>query len=268
VCSCKGLDSPFILLENVTGRGRTMSLETEKPAKRKSPPRLSKAQIRETLKETPIEQILGTAQPLTHKQREYARKLAEGAVSKRQAYRETYNTSNASTLAHEPYRLAQNPRVSREVEAYRLAIEAEKLRTPRELKALLIHQLVKHSIDEDFPPAQRMKALELIGKLYDVGAFMERKETTVIHQKSGDIKAQLLERIKQVIDVDAKPKRTGGASLLAEISDGADPTPPPPPAPESEDGGDPSHNIPHVQSLEKSSDDPSAQSTDTPPVTF
>jgi hypothetical protein len=241
-----------------------MSLETEKPAKRKSPPRLSKAQIRETLDKTPIEQLLGTKQPLTHKQREYARKLAEGAVSKRQAYRETYNTTNASTLAHEPYRLAQNPRVSREVEAYRLAIEAEKQRTPRELKALLIHQLVQHSLDEDFPPAQRMKALELIGKLYDVGAFMERKETTVIHQKSGDIKAQLLERIKQVIDVEAKPKRSGGASLLEEIESGkaqsADPTAPPPPADASTTGGDPTHTIPLIQPSQKSVDLP-----ETPP---
>jgi len=241
-----------------------MSLETEKTAKRKSPPRLSKAQIKETLDKTPIEQLLGTKQPLTNKQREYARKLAEGAVSKRQAYRETYNTSNASTLAHEPYRLAQNPRVSREVEAYRLAIEAEKQRTPRELKALLIHQLVKHSIDEDFPPAQRMKALELIGKLYDVGAFMERKETTVIHQKSGDIKAQLLERIKQVIDVEAKPKRSGGTSLLEEIESGkaqsADTTVPPPPADASTTGGDPTHTIPLTQPSPKSVDLP-----ETPP---
>jgi hypothetical protein len=225
-----------------------MSLETEKPAKRKSPPRLSKAQIRETLEKTPIEQILGTKQPLTHKQREYARKLAEGAVSKRQAYRDVYNAKSEHTLNRAPYILARDERVSKEVEAYKLAIEAEKQRTPRELKALLIHQLVKHSIDEDFPPAQRMKALELIGKLYDVGAFMERKETTVIHQKSGDIKAQLLERIKQVIDVEAKPKRAGGASLLAEISDSADPTAPPPPTSASETGGDPTHTIPLTQS--------------------
>jgi len=237
-----------------------MSLDTEKPAKRKSPPRLSKAQIRETLDKTPIEQLLGTKQPLTHKQREYARKLAEGAVSKRQAYREVYNAKSDYTLASDPYKLASDPRILQEVNAYKLAIEAEKQRTPRELKALLIHQLVKHSIDEDFPPAQRMKALELIGKLYDVGAFMERKETTVIHQKSGDIKAQLLERIKQVIDVEAKPKRSGGASLLAEISESADPTAPPPPNDASERAGDPTHTIPLTQPSPKSVDLP-----ETPP---
>jgi len=241
-----------------------MSLDTEKPAKRKSPPRLSKAQIRETLDKTPIEQLLGTKQPLTNKQREFAKELALGTMSKRKAYSRVYNTTNTSTLDTHPYKLAKDARVSREVEAYKLAIEAEKQRTPRELKALLIHQLVKHSIDEDFPPAQRMKALELIGKLYDVGAFMERKETTVIHQKSGDIKAQLLERIKQVIDVEAKPKRSGGASLLEEIESGkaqsVDPTVPPSPDDASERAGDPTHTIPLTQPSPKSVDLP-----ETPP---
>ena len=235
------------------------------PSKRAPVRKLTRSQIRETLESTPIESILGTKQPLTSKQREFARKLAEGTMSKRQAYKTTYNALSESTLDHEPYRLAQNPRIAQEVEAYRLAIEAEKLRTPVQLKALLIHQLVKHSIDEDFPPAQRMKALELIGKLYEVGAFEERKTTTVIHQKSGDIKAQLLERIKAVVDVSAKPARTGGASLLAEISEALDPTHAPPPASVSEAAGDPTHTIPLTQSLENTIDPPQLVDLEPPP---
>ena len=234
-------------------------------AKRAPVKRLTRAQIKETLANTPIESILGVKQPLTNKQREYARKLAEGTMSKRQAYRETYNAQSAYTLASDPYKLASDPRVIHEVQAYKLALEAEKLRTPRELKALLIHQLVKHSIDEDFPPAQRIKALELIGKLYDVGAFMERKETTITHVKSGDLKAQLLERIKAVVDVDAKTSRSGGASLLAEISEGRDPTGGAPPAQASEAGGDPTHTIPLTQSLENTVDTPQLPSTEPPP---
>jgi len=233
--------------------------------KRAPTKKLTRAQIRETLESTPIESILGTKQPLTSKQREYARKLAEGTMSKRQAYRETYNAHSEKSLNCDPYRLAGDPRIVSEVNAYKLAIEAEKLRTPRELKALLIHQLVKHSIDEGFPPAQRMKALELIGKLYDVGAFMERKETTVTHVKSGDLKAQLLERIKAVVDVDAKPARKGGQSLLAEISEARDPTHAPPPATEREAGGDPTHTVPLTQSIENSNLDPAQQVAEPPP---
>ena len=205
-----------------------------KPANKKSPKRLTRAQVKETLDNTPIEVILGTKQPLTSKQREYARKLAEGVMSKRQAYKDTYNVGYEPALNSAPYVLARDQRIVREVNAYKLALEAEKQRTPAQLKALLVQQLVQHSIDDDIPPAQRLKALELIGKLYEVGAFMERKETTVVHTKSNDIKAQLIERIKQVIDVEVKPARSGGQSLLDEISGdnqpGSDPTAPPPPA--------------------------------------
>ena len=85
-----------------------------------------------------------------------------------------------------------------------------------------------------------MKALELIGKLYEVGAFVELKETTVINKKAVDIKAQLIERIKEVIDVDAKPDRSGAKSLQEEIEHGefehADTTAGPPPVVQADTG--------------------------------
>jgi len=202
--------------------------------------RMTRAQIKETLDKTPIEHILGTKQPLTNKQREFARKVALGTMSKRQAYRETYNVGYEPSLDKDPYKLAKHPSVVREIEAYRLAIEAEKQRNPAQLKALLVQQLVQHSLDSEFPPAQRMKALELIGKLYEVGAFVELKETTVINKKAVDIKAQLIERIKEVIDVDAKPDRSGAKSLQEEIEHGesehADTTAGPPPVVQADTG--------------------------------
>ena len=42
--------------------------------------RMTRAQIKETLDKTPIEHILGTKQPLTNKQREFARKVALGSM--------------------------------------------------------------------------------------------------------------------------------------------------------------------------------------------
>jgi hypothetical protein len=96
-----------------------------------------------------------------------------------------------------------------------LALEAEKHRNPIQLKALLVQQLVQHSLDEDFPPAQRMKALQLIGQLFEVGAFLERKETTVVH-KSTDIRTRLLERLNTTTVID------DGLTLMDEIrGDGA-----------------------------------------------
>ena len=180
--------------------------------------KLTRAQIKEGLDQIPVETLLmsgeGKQAKITHKQREFARAVAMGQ-SKAQAYRVSHKAKpSKSTINSEPYKLARDPRIAREVEAYRLALEAEKHRNPVQLKALLVQQLVQHSLDEDFPPAQRMKALQLIGQLFEVGAFLERKETTVVH-KSTDIRTRLLERLNTTTVID------DGLTLMDEIKGGA-----------------------------------------------
>jgi hypothetical protein len=220
------------------------------------PQKLTRAQIKAGLDQVPIEQLLSSGegkQPkITHKQREFARALALGQ-SKAQAYRGSHKAKPAkSTINSEPYKLARDPRIAREVEAYKLAIEAEKHRTPAQLKALLVQQLVQHSLDEDFPPAQRMKALNLIGQLFEVGAFLERKESVIIH-KSSDIRARLLDRLQT---------RTEPASdaleLLQEIRGAgvaeaapADPTAGAPPLEAVPSVGALSHTVSLIQTSEK-----------------
>ena len=183
--------------------------------------KLTRAQIKEGLDTIPVETLLSSGQgkqaKITHKQREFARAVAMGQ-SKAQAYRVSHKAKpTKATITTEPYKLMRDPRITREVEAYRLALEAEKHRNPVQLKALLVQQLVQHSLDEDFPPAQRMKALQLIGQLFEVGAFLERKETTVIH-KSTDIRTRLLERLGTLTDVKVKDE---GLALMDEIKGGA-----------------------------------------------
>jgi hypothetical protein len=99
-----------------------------------------------------------------------------------------------------------------------------------------------------------MKALQLIGQLFEVGAFLERKESVIIH-KSADIRARLLDRLQ------ARAPSTGPASdaleLLQEIrggssSEGASAHPTAPGAPPE---GPPamgalSHTVSDIQSLD------------------
>jgi hypothetical protein len=151
--------------------------------------------------------------------------------------------------------LAADARIQREIAAYKLAIEAEKHRTPAQLKALLVQQLVEHSLNDDFPPAQRMKALQLIGQLFEVGAFLERKESVIIH-KSSDIRARLLDRLQQ--RAPSAGPATDALELLQEIrgagtseAASADPTAPgaPPAGPRAP--GALSHTVSDIQTLEK-----------------
>jgi len=134
------------------------------------------------------------------------------------------------------------------------------------LKALLVQQLVEHSLNDEFPPAQRMKALQLIGQLFEVGAFLERKETTVVH-KSADIRSRLLERLQQ--RTPAGDRASDALELLSEIrgsgtleSSSADPTPPgaPPEGPPAV--GALSHTVPDIQTLEKNDGVPLAKNPD------
>jgi hypothetical protein len=186
------------------------------------PQKLTRAQIKEGLEQIPIETLLSSGANkkanLTTKQREFARNLALGK-SKAQAYRDSHKKDPApSTIVNAPYMLARDSRIQQEVEAYKLAIEAEKHRTPSQLKALLVQQLVQHSLDGDFPPSARVQCLRLLGQLYEVGAFVERKEITTVN-RSTDIRARLLATLGTAIDVDAKLVEDDSAqSLLAELA--------------------------------------------------
>jgi len=192
------------------------------------PQKLTRTQIREGLETIPIETLLSSGEgkkpKITGKMKAFAHAVALGET-KANAYRKAYKPdASKRTLACKPYELMRDERIQREVQAYQLALEAEKHRNPIQLKALLVQQLVQHSLDDDWPPAQRMKALQMIGNLFEVGAFLERKESTIIH-KSSDIRTRLLERLGRVTNVTAK--QDDGLTLLEEIrGDGSADAPP------------------------------------------
>jgi len=223
--------------------------------------KITRKAIREGLEQIPVETILlgvGAKPQLTHKQKEFARKVALGST-KAKAYREAYKSKGkAKTVGNNASKLSQHEGIQMEIEAYRIAIEAEKHRTPAQLKSLLIQQLVKHSLDEEFPPAQRVKCLELMGKLYEVGAFEERKTTTIVHE-SAKVKERLLSQLKSVINGDLIREKTEEEdSLLAELRTQApgetgieQPTTPPPAQTGPVAGQSYTHSIPHSESDSK-----------------
>jgi hypothetical protein len=234
------------------------------------PQKLTRAQIKEGFDSIPVDVLLssgkGKTPQLTTKQREFARQLVL-APSKAEAYRRSYDTKGkAVTQGNNASRLSKDSRIQAETEAYKLALEAEKHRTPAQLKALLVQQLVQHSLDDDFPPAQRVQCLKLLGSLFEVGAFIERKEITTVN-KSADIRARLLSVLgSHAVDVEAKPAASaddGAASLLAELEEGPAPDevaaddPNPTGAPPNGLGARESltHTIPDIQSPEKSEPD-------------
>jgi hypothetical protein len=116
--------------------------------------------------------------------------------------------------------LSRDPRISREIEAYALAIEAEKHRTPAALRSLVIKGLVEIALKDDTKDAVRLQALKTIGQITEVHAFTEHKETRVI-TSSEDARAKVMAELRGLITsgaTDATIIEADADSLLAELS--------------------------------------------------
>jgi len=229
--------------------------------------KITKREIREGLEDIPIEQILlGSVnkRELTHKQKTFAKQVALGKP-KTEAYRHAYDTNaKPPSVASDAHKLSKNPDISLMIEAYKRAFEAREYRNPERLRELVIHQLTEMALNPEVKDAQRIKSLELLGKVAEVGAFMDRKETKVIHESS-KIKEKLLDQLKTIINIDAKEINSDDADeLLREISgsranlaaenesESSDPTTPRPPIFDHAEGGSPIHSTLHIQSAQKS----------------
>jgi stage V sporulation protein SpoVS len=192
--------------------------------------KISRSAIKQAIKETPIEQILlGSQNPdgvrLTKKQKDFARKVAEGKP-KAQAYRESYDSNGKPTTeAVEGSKLASNPKIAQMISAFTMANQAREYLIPAQIRTMAIQNLVGIAIDEEEKTSNKLKALELIGKMSEVALFTERKE--LIHtNNSADIKEKLIEGLRLAFSnargVNDLAKRKA-ESLLVELSD---PNPP------------------------------------------
>ncbi len=219
---------------------------------------MKRAQVREALEQVPIDQILGVKGKLTHKQKTFARLVAQGdtgAGAMRKAYNVT--TKRAKTVGNNASMLKKHKGIAREIEAIRLAESARAYHTPEHLRSLVIHSLVKVITDPESKAGQITAAAKVLGTVTEVAAFTERKEITTI-TSSTDARAQLLSKLRTLVhgtvtDVTVKD----ADSLLAELEppplaivQAAERDPPPPDLPSRSPPSD-LHSIPLEVSQEK-----------------
>jgi hypothetical protein len=227
--------------------------------------KITKREIKEGLENIPIEQILlgsANSRELTHKQKTFAKQVALGKP-KTVAYRIAYDTKGKkSTQAVNAHKVSNNDNVKNMIEAYSRAFEAREYQKPERLRELVIHQLTELALNPEVKDAQRIRSLELLGKVSEVGAFVDRKETRVIHESS-KIKERLLDQLKTIINVDAS-EIDEGESLLRELSGSnptesepqdQDPTTTRPPKIDHAEHGNYIHSIPNTQSASSNASD-------------
>lgn len=183
--------------------------------------KLTRSEVVEVLGSQSIDSVLVGAsrakgRALTHKQRKFAEAIARGET-KAGAYRAAYDThSKPETQSHAGSRLMQDSRVAAQVAAFQVANEAKRYATPAALRSLVIEQLTAMAVDDTVKHAQRLRALELLGKVTEVAAFTERREVVNV-TSAGDARTRLLESLRQALQatsIDVTPE----ADLLAEIA--------------------------------------------------
>ena len=236
---------------------------------------LTRKQIKEGLEQVPMADILGVSRKeLTPKMQNFARELAKGS-KKVDAYRKAYKAdAKPSSLAKDPYTLANDPRIIQEVEAYKLAIEAAKHRTPAALRELVIQSLVQVVIDPEAKQATKVQAAKVLGTVTEVAAFTERKEIRTI-TSSEDTKAKIMGQLRDMLKAGAEDATVIEAdTLLRELAGDTHPSPTPPTS--QSESQSLLHTIPHERSdqeseggtpLENLEDaDPTPSSEEDPPL--
>jgi len=179
--------------------------------------RLSRKQVGEALKSMPMQSILmggnnSKERTLTTKQLRFAEALALGDT-KAGAYRKSYaSTGKPVTQSRRGQELAKSGAIQAQVEAFKMALEAQRYATPAALRALVIERLTAAALNPENKAAQQLRALELLGKVTEVAAFTERREI-IKSESPADARDKLLQSLRAAISTG-----DGGASLLAELS--------------------------------------------------
>lgn len=68
-----------------------------------------------------------------------------------------------------------------------------------QVRHMVTNKLIQETENPD--PRIRLRALELLGKITDVGLFTDRSEVTVTHQTSDDLRSKLRDKLQRLKDV-------------------------------------------------------------------
>lgn len=85
-----------------------------------------------------------------------------------------------------------------------------------EIRHLVTNKLLIESENPD--PRVRIRALELLGKISDVGLFTERSEVLITHQSTDDLRKKLREKFNRILDND-KPDVVDAVMVGGDVID-------------------------------------------------
>lgn len=85
---------------------------------------------------------------------------------------------------------------------------------------MVVNKLIQETENPD--ARIRVKALELLGKVSDVGLFTEKQEITITHQTSDDLRDRLRRKLQKMVDVTPEDVDFEEIRATSEDEDGAE----------------------------------------------
>lgn len=101
--------------------------------------------------------------------------------------------------------------------------EVQVAKDAAQLRTVATNKLIEMLDDPD--PKVRLKSVELIGKIADVGLFAERTEITIINKTTEELEKELIGMFKDYIDVEAKETTTVQELISTNEEPEQEPTP-------------------------------------------
>ncbi len=141
------------------------------------------------------------ANGLTAKQEAFCQGVGARGETLAAAYRSAYDTSGMApaTVHNEAFKLMTRQEIAARVNTLVREKQANASHDAARIRSHVIERLHSESVNPDNPPAARVRALELLGKLDVVGAFRERVETETKQAAPDDIAATLEARLKALL---------------------------------------------------------------------
>ena len=138
---------------------------------------------------------------LTAKQEAFCQGVGSRGDTLAASYRAAYDASGMTpaSIHAEACRLMANPLIATRVNALVREKQARASYDAARIRSHVVERLHAESVNPDNPPAARVRALELLGKLDVVGAFRERVETEAKQAAPDDIAATLEARLKALL---------------------------------------------------------------------
>jgi hypothetical protein len=151
----------------------------------------------------PKQDIMKGSDKLTNKQRAFVAAMLRGAASQSAAYRQAYDADNmsAKAICTEAGLLMNHPAISKALEQGFAAQAANATHSGASLALTIEQELVKMVIgpEKEAKAADRLRALELLGKSQKVGYFSTNLTVTnVDHMSEEELEEKLQQRLKEL----------------------------------------------------------------------